>query len=108
MFCVPTALFQNVEISEDFKLHGGTELACMSTSTSKDIVAGYANSEMPLVFRVVSDNFMNCGADVSWLSVYPSENEVLYPPLTFLKYDGTVPIKNSSGMVVNVSPSLST
>jgi hypothetical protein len=73
-----------------------------------DVVAGYAKSEKPLVFRIISDDFMSCGADVSWVSVYPSENEVLYPPLTFLKYDGTTPILNSSGMVVDVKPSFST
>jgi hypothetical protein len=80
----------------------------MSTSTSIDVVACYAKSEELLVFRIASGDFMSCGADVSWASVYPSENEVLYPPLTFLKYDGATPILNSSGMVVDVKPSFST
>jgi hypothetical protein len=79
----------------------------MSASTSKEIVAGYAQSDQPLIFRIVSDDFMSCGADVSWLSVYPAEKEILYPPLTFLKYDGTTPILNSTGVVVDVKPSFS-
>lgn len=29
---------------------------------------------------------MQCGADVSFLSVYPDEQEVLYPPLTYLQF----------------------
>jgi hypothetical protein len=51
---------------------------------------------------------MSCGADVSWLSVFPAEKEILYPPLTYLEYDGTTPILNSSGAVVDVKPSFST
>jgi hypothetical protein len=77
----------------------------MSTSTSKEIVAGYAKSEQPLIFRVVSDTFMSCGADISWLSIYPEEKEVLYPPLTYLQFLKITPIKNSSGFVVDVRPS---
>jgi hypothetical protein len=96
-----------LELSEGFKTEGGTELGCMSASTSMEVVAGYAKSEKPLVFRIISDDFMSCGADVSWLS-YPSEKEILYPPLTFLKHAGATPILNSSGMVVDVKPSFST
>jgi hypothetical protein len=48
-----TTLLQNLEISEDFKLQGGTELGCMSTSTS------------------------NLQGDRRWLSVYPAEKEIL-------------------------------
>jgi hypothetical protein len=99
---------KDLELTDKFKRQGGTELGCMSTSTSKAIVAGYANSAQPLVFRVNSDGFMSCGADISWLSVYPNEAEVLYPPLTYLKYLKTTPIKNSSGFVVDVEPIFST
>jgi hypothetical protein len=98
------ALLQNLEISEGFKLQGGTELGCISTSTSKEIVAGDANADQPLVFRVVSGLFMSCLFDVSWLSVYPAEKEILYPPLTYLEYGSTTPIPNSSGVVVDVPP----
>ena len=41
----------------------------------------------------------------SWLSVYPAEAEVLYPPLTYLRYVKSTPIKNSQGVVVDVRPS---
>jgi hypothetical protein len=98
---------RNLELSEEFKTQGGTELGCMSTSTSLDVVAGYAKSEQPLVFRLVSDSFMSRGIDISWLSVYPNEAEVLYPPLTFLQYIGQRPIKNSRGILVDVKPSFS-
>jgi hypothetical protein len=76
----------------------------MSTSTSKKIVAKYAKSTKPLVVCVISDGFLSCGADVSWLSVYPGEAEILYPPLTYLKFIKMTPIANSSGHVVYVEP----
>jgi hypothetical protein len=38
------------------------------------------------------------------LSLYPGEEEVLYPPLTYLKYVRTRKIKNSRGVVVDVEP----
>ena len=43
---------QNLELTEEFRLHGGTELGCMSTSEQKHVVAQFAQSAKPLVFRV--------------------------------------------------------
>jgi hypothetical protein len=99
---------RDLELTDEFIQNGGTEFGCMSTSTDKDIVAGYADSAHPLIFRVISDGFMSCGADISWLSLYPNEAEILYPPLTYLKFVRKVPIKNSSGFVVDVKPSFPT
>merc|ERR1712194_586228 len=75
---------------DNFMLKGGTELGCMSTSVSKDIIGKYSQSGCPLIFRVVSDGFMSRGADISWLSLFPTEKEVLYPPLTYLRPIGKV------------------
>jgi hypothetical protein len=97
---------KNLELTEDFMLRGGTELGCMSTSTKMDIVAGYAKSQQPLVFRILSDGFMSRGADISWLSLYPTEAEILYPPLTYLKFKRTRRIKDSAGVVVDVTPEI--
>jgi hypothetical protein len=36
------------------------------------------------------DNFMELGADLSYLSAFPFEKEHLYPPLTFLHPLGVV------------------
>jgi hypothetical protein len=94
-------------LTSKFVNEGGTELGCMSTSTSKEIVAGYALSTQPLVFCIISEGFMSRGADISWLSVYPKEAEVLYPPLTYLKYVRRRKIKNSAGFVVDVRPEIS-
>jgi hypothetical protein len=98
---------KDLELTEEFKRSGGTELGCLSTSTSKESVARYASSAQPLIFRVVSDGFMSCGAHISWVSLYPEDEEVLYPPLTYLKFLKATPIKNSSGFVVDVEPMFS-
>ncbi len=33
-------------------------------------------------------SFLAIGADLQWLSAFPGEAEMLYPPLTFLKPTG--------------------
>jgi len=72
-------------VSKEFMEQGGSDLGCMSTSVSKDVAASFAKSDCPLIFRLVTNDFMQRGADVSFLSVYPHEKEALYPPLTRLK-----------------------
>ena len=50
---------------------------------------GFAGSKSKkLIMKVVSKNFANRGADISFLSAFKSEAEVLYPPLTYLTYVG--------------------
>jgi hypothetical protein len=81
---------KDLGLSAEFFAHGGTEYACMSTSASKDVACNFALSKCPLVFKYVTPDFMSRGADVAFLSVYESEAEVLYPPLTYLRSKGTV------------------
>jgi hypothetical protein len=96
----------NLELSEDFHLHGGVELGCLSTTSNKELLGGYFKSEQPFFLMcIVSDDFMRRGVAVSWLSLYPREAEVLYPPLTYLKYVNTRVIKDSAGVIVDVVPS---
>jgi hypothetical protein len=60
---------------------------------------------MPLLFRIKIKSPMERGADLSWLSVFPLEREVLYPPLTFLQPIFKQPIMNSDGHVVTLKVS---
>jgi len=100
---------KNCTVDENFLLTGGTELACMSTSPNMRVVAGYAKSETPLLFRILVDSPMEMGADIKWLSAFPGEEEVLYPPLTYLKPFCKQGIRGvEGGMVITLKPSFPT
>ena len=66
---------KNVVPSDEFMSYGGSELGCMSTSESLKIIAGYAYSSSPLLFRIKVESPMDRGARLRWLSVYPDEDE---------------------------------
>ena len=56
-----------------------------------------------------SDGF-HCGADVSLLSQFPTEKEMLFPPLTYLKPDGDekrVTIDGATFIIIAVEPQIS-
>jgi hypothetical protein len=96
---------KNLKLSFEFLMQGGTELACLSTSESEDIAfKTFADSECPLLFRIVSKDFNTHGASIDFLSVYPSEKEILYPPLTFMRCLGTTrkEVKNAQGQMMAV------
>ena len=76
---------KDLQITDDFFNTGGSEMACMSTTSSREVAEDFAQSKSPLLFKFVSNSFMSHGADISFLSVYPGEKEVLYPPLTYLR-----------------------
>ena len=100
---------RNVTISEEFMLNGGTEPGCMSTSRDLATVANYALSTTPLLFRIRVDSPMELGADISWVSMYPDEQEVLYPPLTYIQplFKQRIAGRHD-GWVVTVKPSFPT
>ena len=92
---------------------GGTELAFMSTTLDLDVAVRYCLSPKSLLFKLVSPGFMTTGADVRWISAFPGEAEILYPPLTYLKPSGrkeTIKVKRGdeelSFTVVEVYPQL--
>jgi len=88
---------------------GGTEYACMSASASKDVAVGFAESDCPLIFKLNADSLMSCGADIRFLSVYPHEREVLYPPLTYLQLVREPKLEVLGGLrhlMVEVKPTL--
>ena len=72
--------------ADAFLEKGGTDFACVSTTANQSVAMNtFATSSLPMVFRIVSESPMDRGADISFLSVYPSEEEYLYPPLTYLR-----------------------
>ena len=83
--------FRDTMIASDFQSGGGTELAPMSTSRNVEVAVGYASRGAQtggLLMKLNTDNQLQRGADVKWLSVFPGEDEVLYPPLTFMQPTG--------------------
>eukprot|EP00961_Rhodomonas_salina_P099374 1336549-Rhodomonas_salina.1 len=74
---------KNVGISEELERRGGTELALMSTSASLDVACRYAKSARPLIVRCHALG-LGRGCSIKYLSVFPMEDEYLYPPLTYL------------------------
>ena len=93
----------------EFLKNGGTEFACLSTSASRDVAWGFAQSDLPLIFKFESKDFSSRGADIAFLSVYPNEREFLYPPLTFLRPVGAQNevFGDKTALVVTVEPKLS-
>jgi hypothetical protein len=79
---------RSMRATEAFLRQGGTELAFMSTTTDLRVAVRYALSQDSLLLRIVAPSFMSLGADLRWLSAFPGEAEVLFPPLTFLKPTG--------------------
>jgi hypothetical protein len=101
---------KDLAVSGNFLSDGGTEIACMSASTVREVAVGFAKSKCPLVFRLETDNFMSRGADVSFLSVFPNEKEVLYPPLTYLQATKSVEemVGDTVSHIIYVKPTLGT
>ena len=98
---------RDIEVTEDFMKHGGTELAPMSTTSDLEVAIRYSSAAQSLLFKVKTESFMQRGASIQYLSAFPNEEEFLYPPLTFLKPTGkrtSLRHSNVSYTVVEVVP----
>jgi hypothetical protein len=72
-------------VTDDFIHNGGTEVAPMSTTSDINVALEYSCSHSSLLFKIVTNSFMERGVDLSWVSAFPGESEYLYPPLTYLR-----------------------
>ena len=74
--------------ANEFGVRGGIEAAFMSTTTDRKVAMDYASSSgaagSGIVFEV-QQGMINRGADITFLSMYPHEQEVLFAPLTGLE-----------------------
>ena len=103
---------KNLDVGSDFvdEHAGGTEMAPMSTTTDLAVAVHYGVGPESLLFVLTINNYVQMGADVSWLSAFPAEAEVVFPPLTYLQPTGrTEIIKYGSYKfkVVEVQPHIS-
>jgi len=53
----------------------------MSTTATKEVALKYASSERPLMFRYLTRG-NNRGVSIQFLSLFPGEDEYLYPPVS--------------------------
>jgi hypothetical protein len=99
---------KNLKPSDEFKTLGGTELAPMSTTTDIKTAVEYSLSSESLIFMIVTQNALQRGASLSWLSAFPTEEEICFPPLTYLQTTGRKQVVEINGMrftIVQVAPS---
>eukprot|EP00960_Hanusia_phi_P065872 766240-Hanusia_phi.AAC.1 len=90
---------------DEYGVSGGVELGMMSTTTDMKVALQYATrGDFPTVFEIAC-GAVDRGASLSFLSQYPEEEEILYPPLSYLeliKKPRTRELEN--GMIVRVLP----
>ena len=71
----------------EYGVMGGIELGFMSTTTDRDVALGYmrqSGKEAKMLFEIRM-GMIDRGADVSLLSQFPAEKEILFAPLTGLE-----------------------
>ena len=85
----------------------------MSTTTRLDVAVQYAltNTKLRtgLLMKLPTSSFMERGASLDFLSCFPLEAEVLFPPLTYLRPKASVQtlmVRDVKFIVVEVSPKL--
>ena len=93
---------QDLTVDHDkFSREGGSERAPMSTSSSISVALNYAASKTPLVFKYKTRG-NGRGVPISYLSMYPKEEEYLYPPLTLLVPEGPIQEHEYNGQVYKI------
>ena len=83
---------------------GGIEPAFMSTSTDREAAMGYARRSPSRILFEIEQGLVARGASIQWLSQYPEEAELLFPPLTVLEVkDVSV---EGSVVIAKIAPSV--
>ena len=107
----------NLSIVDTFINEGGTESAPMSTTSDVKICIEYAlahgkrTTKAALLLKLRTNSFLERGADLQFLSAFPGEKEICYPPLTHLRPTGrkqSMQIEGVEFRVIEVTPSFST
>ena len=103
---------KNVVLPENILREGGVEIAPMSTTSELKVAMEYSLSTSSVLLRIETEDYIKRGVGVRWLSTFPSEEEVLYPPLTRLKAKGELDhFETAEGQkwtIVTVEPTLCT
>ena len=77
-------------------IRGGVEAGFMSTTQERAVAVGYASGKMQQSSIVIEieQGMTSRGADISWLSQYPHEKEILFAPLTGIEVQQTRVVNN--------------
>jgi len=98
--------FTDMKVAEEFMKRGGAEFAPMSTTKSPTVAAGYAvrkgETDGSLIMRIRTSNNLERGAALTWLSLFPDEDETLFPPLTFMQPTGRIQVIEVDGIKLTV------
>jgi len=97
---------KNLDVSQDFLLAGGVEMAPMSTTYSLKTALFYSHSPNSIILKCVTRSFMERSANLSWISVFPGEQECLFPPVTYLSPTGRTQKVGKTFTIVEVTPRL--
>ena len=82
------------ELPQRFLDEGGTERAPMSTTRELAVAVRYSMSARATLLKLRTSDFRSRGVDLRFVSAFPGEAEVLYPPLTHLR-----PVRRVDGEV---------
>ena len=69
----------------EYNVRGGVEFAFMSATAEREVALEYAMHSSAGVIFEIHQAMVDRGAELSWLSQYPHEKEVTFPPLTALE-----------------------
>jgi hypothetical protein len=81
---------------------GGIEAAFMSTTIDRKVATQYASAGRTGFVFEMQQGMVDRGADLSWLSQYPHEKEILFGPLTALEVR-EMRVDDGSTLVVGVN-----
>mmetsp|Transcript_38330 Transcript_38330/g.120666 ORF Transcript_38330/g.120666 Transcript_38330/m.120666 type:complete len:1644 (-) Transcript_38330:81-5012(-) len=81
------SLPQEFFTEDEYGVRGGIEFAMMSTTRDKSVALQYVGTGTATVFEIVY-GAVDRGASIGFLSQYPDEDEILFPPLSFLEVVG--------------------
>jgi hypothetical protein len=81
---------KDVRLAGEFSQKGGTEMACTSTTSDPSVALRYAtpSHESAALVKIKAASALVRGADLRWVSAFPTEHEYLYPPLLYLQPTG--------------------
>jgi hypothetical protein len=89
----------------DHGVRGGIELAFMSTTTDREVALLYAQpnraGQCSMVFEIQM-GMIDRGAEISWVSQYPNEAEILFAPLTGLEMVGEPKVHSGKVLLIEL------